>query len=61
MFQPCDTDLLKKLRDSLDKPDNVLRDTKLSNLQTELRSLYPVFMDRLEDGEHLTLVICPDT
>jgi hypothetical protein len=63
MFQPCDTDLLKKLRDSLDKPDNVLRDTKLSNLQTELRSLYPVFMDRLEglalpagpDGEHLPL------
>ena len=42
---------------------NVLRDTGFSDLQTVLRSLYPVFMDRLEglampagpDGEHLPL------
>ena len=48
MLQPFDNKLLKELRTSLSSPDsNVLRDPELRSLQDCLRSMYPVFMERL--------------
>ena len=49
MFQPFHNKLLKELSTSLSNPDsNVLRDPELRSLQDCLRSMYPVFMERLK-------------
>ena len=49
MFQPFNKNLLEQLLESFrDEKVNILRDTNLRELQSELRLFYPVFMDRLQ-------------